>query len=268
MANANAINETTETLSATTIDTNVAAACLSLSGTTVSGSGTDTDVNITLTPKGAGTVIVDGLTYPAADGNAGEPIVTDGGGSFSVGLLSVAGGGTGAATLTDHGVLVGSGTAAVTPLTALTDGQLVIGSTGNDPVGAAITAGDGIDVTNAAGAITITATGSGLDYEEVTDATKTMEVRHTYTATNAAGVAFTLPSTAVAGSVIEIVGKTGLWSIAQNIGQTIHVGSNSTTTGAGGSVTATNAGDCLVLRCITADTDFRVQNMVGNLTVV
>lgn len=52
--------------------------------------------------------------------------------------LSVAKGGTGAATLTDHGVLLGSGTAAVTPMAALTKGQLLIGQSAADPTALAI----------------------------------------------------------------------------------------------------------------------------------
>lgn len=51
----------------------------------------------------------------------------------------VAKGGTGNATLTDHGVLLGSGTAAVTVTAAATDGQLLIGNTGADPAVAAPT---------------------------------------------------------------------------------------------------------------------------------
>jgi hypothetical protein len=47
--------------------------------------------------------------------------------------LPVAQGGTGASTLTDHGVLLGSGTAAVTATAAMTNGQLLIGATGADP---------------------------------------------------------------------------------------------------------------------------------------
>jgi hypothetical protein len=43
----------------------------------------------------------------------------------------------------------------------LTNGQLIIGSTGSAPVAATLTAGTGITVTNAAGSITIAATGSG-----------------------------------------------------------------------------------------------------------
>lgn len=52
---------------------------------------------------------------------------------YSGGPITVAEGGTGATTLTDHGILVGSGTGAITPLAVMTDGQLVIGATGADP---------------------------------------------------------------------------------------------------------------------------------------
>lgn len=66
----------------------------------------------------------------------------------------VAKGGTGNATLTDHGVLLGSGTAAVTPTAALTNGQLLIGSTGADPSLAAPT-GDTNEIAITAGAGTL-----------------------------------------------------------------------------------------------------------------
>ena len=70
--------------------------------------------------------------------------------------VPVADGGTGASTLTDHGILLGSGTAAITPLGAATNGQLPIGSTGYDPVLAALTGtANQITVTNGAGSITL-----------------------------------------------------------------------------------------------------------------
>ena len=103
-------------------------------------------------------VVVNGFTVTPGeaqsfiwDGSAWEP--TD------LGITSlpvpVTQGGTGLATITDHGIMLGSGTTAITPLGVATDGQIPIGSSGADPVLAAITPGDGIDVTNAAGAITI-----------------------------------------------------------------------------------------------------------------
>ncbi|HEB26576.1 MAG TPA: hypothetical protein ENI05_02200, partial [Porticoccus sp.] len=69
--------------------------------------------------------------------------------------LIVGKGGTGAATLTDHGILLGSGTGAVTPLGAATNGQIPIGSTGADPVLATIT-GTANQVVSTSGIGTIT----------------------------------------------------------------------------------------------------------------
>ena len=70
--------------------------------------------------------------------------------------LVVAKGGTGLTTITDHSIMLGSGTSAVTPLGAATNGQLPIGSTGADPVLATLTGtANQIAVTNAAGSITL-----------------------------------------------------------------------------------------------------------------
>jgi hypothetical protein len=72
------------------------------------------------------------------------------------GTLGVARGGTGASTLTDRAVLVGNGTDAITSVGPLTDGQLIIGSTGGDPVAASLTGtANQITVTNGVGQITL-----------------------------------------------------------------------------------------------------------------
>ena len=57
------------------------------------------------------------------------------------------------------GVLTNTAAGVVTS-NALTDGQMLIGSTGAPPVAATLTAGAGIAIGNAAGAITVTATGA------------------------------------------------------------------------------------------------------------
>ena len=75
--------------------------------------------------------------------------------------LPVTSGGTGASTFTDGGVLLGSGAGAVTALGQATNGQLVIGSAGADPVLGTLTGGANITVTNTAGAISIAASGLG-----------------------------------------------------------------------------------------------------------
>jgi len=48
--------------------------------------------------------------------------------------VPVADGGTGASTLTDGGVLLGSGTGAITAMAVLTDGQMIVGDGTTDPV--------------------------------------------------------------------------------------------------------------------------------------
>jgi hypothetical protein len=165
-----------------------------------------------------------------------------------------------------YGILYAGASYALSATAALTNGQLIIGQTGGAPTPATLTAGAGISITNAAGAVTVAVTGSGMAWEEVTDATKAMAIATAYGANRGGGVTFTLPATAAAGSVMEIVGIAGLWVLAQNAGQTVYLGSTNTTAGIGGSLTATNAGDCITLRCITANTAFRVTAWVGNIT--
>ena len=91
-------------------------------------------------------------------------IADDGDGTITIGIVNpliVGKGGTGAATFTDHSILLGSGTDAFTALGAATNGQLPIGSTGNDPVLATLISGDGISITNGAGSITVASTSDG-----------------------------------------------------------------------------------------------------------
>lgn len=63
-------------------------------------------------------------------------------GASSDPIADVAHGGTGLASITDHSVMVGSGTDAVTPLAVGTDGQLLVGDTAADPVFATPTSSD------------------------------------------------------------------------------------------------------------------------------
>ncbi len=69
--------------------------------------------------------------------------------------IPVPSGGTGLPSITDHSLLLGSGTGDLTELGVAADGELVIGSAGVDPVLATITAGLASQVDNAAGSITV-----------------------------------------------------------------------------------------------------------------
>ncbi len=63
-------------------------------------------------------------------------------------------GGTGVSSPTIHGIVVAQGSSPVN-LKVLTNGQLLIGNTGVDPVGANLTASDGINIVNGAGSVTL-----------------------------------------------------------------------------------------------------------------
>jgi len=82
--------------------------------------------------------------------------------------------------------------------------------------------------------------------------------------------AVTLPTTAAVGTSIAVYaakGSTG-WTIVQGAGQSIEIGSVSTTVGAGGSLASTAVGDGIFLICTTASTTWLLVSTIGNITYV
>lgn len=167
-------------------------------------------------------------------------------------------------------VLVTSSSGVPSMSGAMTNGQLIIGSTGATPTAATLTAGTGITISNAAGSITISGAGSGYSWTEVTGTSQSMAVNNGYIANNVALVTLTLPASAALGDTVILQGKgAGLFKIAQNSGQTIRFGNVSTTTGVGGSLTAISQYNSVELLCITATTDWAVlTGTQGSFTVV
>jgi hypothetical protein len=49
---------------------------------TLTASGGDTNIGVSIQPKGSGTVTIDALTFPAADGSANQILQTDGSGTL------------------------------------------------------------------------------------------------------------------------------------------------------------------------------------------
>ena len=100
---------------------------VSESGNIIQGSGTTTLLHTTI----AGSATATDLTI-----TGGLTLSTD---------LSVANGGTGASTFTDGGILLGSGTGAITAMSVLADGSIVVGDGSTDPVAlAAFTSSTGL----------------------------------------------------------------------------------------------------------------------------
>jgi len=126
---------TLTTVNATTFDTNIAAARVTLAGSSLLADGTDADIDINITSKGIGHVVIDDLQ-----------LTTD---------LAVTEGGTGVSTLTDHSVLLGAGTAAITSLTVGAAGEILTGVLNSDPAWlAAGTADQVLTAHGAASAVT------------------------------------------------------------------------------------------------------------------
>lgn len=104
----------------------------------------------------------------------------------------------------------------------------------------------------------------------VTAVSQNMSVNSGYIANNAGVVSLLLPSTSNVGDEINVSGLgAGGWSITQNAGQNIQIGSVSSTVGAGGSVSSTNRYDSLHIVCLLANTTWSVTGgPQGILTIV
>lgn len=171
-------------------------------------------------------------------------------------------------TITNNAALTGGSSNSIVS-TLLTNGQLLIGSTGAAPNASTLTAGTGVSITNGAGSITINSTGGGLTWTDVSGISQTMAPNNGYLADNAALVTLTLPVVCPQFSSISIVGfGAGGWTVAQNAGQSIQFGKFATTSGVTGSLSSTNQYDCIELICVVANTTFVVRDSVGNITIV
>jgi hypothetical protein len=185
--------------------------------------------------------------------------------------LDVTEGGTGVSSFTSHGILLGNGAGDIQVTAEPSNGQLLIGSTGNNPVLASLTAGANITITPGAGTISIASTAPSFIWIATTvDAA--LVVRNGYIANKAGLLTMTLPATAAIGDVIKITGiNTAVgWRIAQNANQRLHLGTTSSTVGVGGYVEATQIRDSAELVCVVAgaSTEYNIINSTGNLTIV
>lgn len=141
---------------------------------------------------------------------------------------------------------------------------------GTDQIGSAtLTPGPGISIATAANAIVISSVGEGLNWNVVTSNTQAMAVKNGYISNFAGLITYTLPATAVVGDMMRItlINGAGSWTITQNAGQSIEIGSSSTTVTTG-SLSSTAQGDSVELLCTVANTTFIVLSSMGNLTVL
>lgn len=173
--------------------------------------------------------------------------------------LSAVKGGTGVASPTIHGLMVAQGSSAMVSL-VLAAGQVAIGTTASDPVGATLTQGAGISITSASGSITIANTAvSGFLTVNQTSATVTMVAGTQYicTSTASAQVTLTLPAAAALGDIFRIIGvagNTGGWVLQANTGQVVYVGNVACSSA--GTWTSGDKTDNMTIVCTVANTGF------------
>ncbi len=188
-------------------------------------------------------------------------------GNFSV-PLSSASGGTGVASPTIHKLPVAQGASAFNFLGPLTNGQLLVGFTNNDPVPAVLEEGYGISIVNGAGSITISSNGN-VHWETVSGTFQSMNNNTGYIANDSSLVALLLPPTASVGDCVHIQGTgTGLLEVTQGSGQLIHVDDLTTTTGTGGKVQLLNQFGNFIVRCIIDNTTWVLESPFGNFNVI
>jgi hypothetical protein len=218
----------------------------------------------------AGTATASGGTVTVSGGTTG---LTTSGTSHTLsltGTLVVANGGTGAATLTSHGVLVGAGTSAVAGLTAGTNGQVLLGSTGANPAFGTLTTSTGVAYTTGAGSLAINVKSGGFAVTPVAGTSQALASQTSFIANSASLTTFTLPASSSVGDIINVVGSalnTGGWKITYGSGQIIWGPAGSSTITTGNAATGAAAAQTASLMCVVANTTWVIYANSGTITL-
>ncbi len=136
--------------------------------------------------------------------------------------IGVAYGGTGLTSLTDHGVLLGSGTGNVTVLAPGGNGTLLIGEDGSDPSMANITeTGDALVISNGAASIDFAV---HANVEQIADGTITTNLVNTTNPWADNEVSDTLTVTGyMQDTDIDTLAELNAWLIGETVASTTHI---------------------------------------------
>lgn len=142
----------------------------------------------------------------------------------------------------------------------------------SDQLGTAVlTAGTGITITPSANVITISSTMGGFTWHNIVAVGAALVAENGYVADAVGLLTFTLPTDSALGDTIKLMGKgAGGWTVTYGANQNIIYGKSTTTTTTG-SLSSTNANDCVELICSTASVTqpiFTVFSSIGNLSIV
>jgi len=208
--------------------------------------------------------------------SAGDDLVT----ITSAGVISlfnaldVTEGGTGVTTLTSHGILLGNGAGDIQALAEATDGQIPIGSTGNNPVLATIiSTGSSIAITNGAGSIDLDVAAAVATSYLADDANSAIPAANVLTVAGGTNIATTAAASTLTVSLDGTVGvANGGTGVSNPTDHSLLVGSGAaamTELGVatdGQLVIGSSAADP-VLATLTAGSGVSVTNAAGSITV-
>lgn len=166
---------------------------------------------------------------------------------------------------TQHGLPIGEGPSNPFNWTApLTNGEILVGKSGADPVLTTIMGAGGIFVTNGPGTITISGAGTGFSWNVVSSSPKQMQSNNGYIATGGGLIVLQLPVSAMIGDALQVVGFGALWRVSIAGGQSIHL----LTSLASSSLTSTTQFDTITLVCVSNTNDYVVTATQGNITTL
>ena len=138
------VGGTLDVTGAATLDSTLAVSSTAADAIDVAGGITAGTGNVALV--GTDGKINGPLSSTIIDDLSGANLTTLNASNISSGTLAVARGGTGASTLTDGGILLGSGTSAITATAVLGDGEILIGDGSGDPTTLDVGAAGGITI--------------------------------------------------------------------------------------------------------------------------
>lgn len=165
---------------------------------------------------------------------------------------------------TPHGLPIGEGPSNPFNWTpALTNGQILVGKSGADPVLTTIMGIGGISVINGPGTITISGSSSGFSWNVVSTPTL-MQPNSGYIVVGGGLVVLQLPVLSMIGDAFQVVGFGALWRVSIGAGQNIHL----ITSLANSSLTSTTQFDTITFVCVSNTNNYVVTSTQGNIIVI
>ena len=185
--------------------------------------------------------------------------------------LSTTQGGLGVSAPTAHGILVAEGALPAVATKVLTNGQLLIGSTGADPAIASLTAGTLVSPSLQVleRSLSQNTEPAGTTWTVETSGPVTLAPSAGYISNSASQITYTLPATAAVGDTYQVNSiNTGGFTSTENALQSIIVGNETTTIASGSITSASTTGDWVEIVCTVANTSFVANVKQGQVTIV